>query len=82
VEARYPSDASALEFEETLDAQGIRYESRGSGGSEWRSILVYLLPFLLFMGFWVFLMRRSQEKGRESRRGDSEGEPKAPDPYR
>jgi hypothetical protein len=44
LEARYPSDASALQFEELLDAQGIRYESRGSGDSAWWSILTYLLP--------------------------------------
>jgi ATP-dependent Zn protease len=82
VEARYPSDASALEFEETLDAQGIRYESRASGGSGWWSILVYLLPFLLFMGFWVFVMRRAQEKDRDRRRGEWQAEDRGPDPYR
>jgi ATP-dependent Zn protease len=74
VEARYPSEQSALEFERTLDAQGIRYESRASGGSGWWSILTYLLPFVLFMGFWVFLMRRGQEKRSDGRRGDLEGE--------
>ncbi len=86
VEAHYPSDLSALEFERLLDQQGIRHESQGSGNgsSAWWSILTYLLPFVLFFGFWVFLMRRSQEKARNGRRG--EGEPEAedrgPDPYR
>jgi ATP-dependent Zn protease len=82
VEARYPSDASALEFERTLDAQGIRYESRASGGSAWWAILTYLLPFVLFMGFWVFLMRRAQEKGPDRRRGEADAEDRGSDPYR
>jgi ATP-dependent Zn protease len=76
VEARYPSDLSALEFERLLDAQGIRHESRASGDGDsarW-SILTYLLPFALFMGFWVFLMRRSQGRGRDGRIGELEGE--------
>jgi cell division protease FtsH len=90
LEARYPSDASALQFEELLDAQGIRYESRGSGDSAWWSILTYLLPFVLFFGFWIFLMQRVQGKGRDGRKGDSEGEARGeagdtgthPDTYR
>ena len=75
VEARYPSDLSALEFERALDERGIRHESRGGGGgTAWWPILTYLFPFLLFMGFWVFLMRRHQEKAADRRRGESEGE--------
>jgi cell division protease FtsH len=92
LEAHYPSDLSALEFERLLDQRGIRHESRGSGDGDsalW-SILIYLLPFVLFMGFWVFLMRRSQEKGADRRRGEWEGEPRGqaddtgthPDAYR
>jgi ATP-dependent Zn protease len=79
-----------LQFEELLDAQGIRYESRGSGDSAWWSILTYLLPFALFFGFWIFLMQRVQGKGRDGRKGDSEGEARGqagetgtqPDTYR
>jgi cell division protease FtsH len=75
LEARYPSDLSALEFERALDEQGIRHESRaGGGGTAWFSILTYLLPFLLFMGFWVYLMKRSQEKTMDRRREESEAE--------
>jgi cell division protease FtsH len=77
VEARYPSDLSALEFERLLDQQGIRHESRGAGGggTAWWSILTYLHPFVLFMGFWVYMMSRSQGKGADRRRGKSEAEP-------
>ena len=82
VEARYPTDQSALEFEKTLDAQEIPYESRGSGGWAWWSILTYLLPFVLFFGFWIFLMSRSQGKRRNGRRGDLEGESEGSDPFR
>ena len=74
VEANYPTEQSALEFEKTLDAQGIRYESRNSGGSDRWSALTYLLPFVLFGAFWIFLLRRHQGKGQNGRRGDLEGE--------
>jgi cell division protease FtsH len=92
LETHYPSDLSALEFERLLDQQGIRHESRvsGDGDSAWWSILTYLFPFLLFMGFWVFLMRRGQGNDPDRRRGDSEAEPRGQaddpgtyrDPYR
>ena len=74
VEANYPTERSALEFERALDAQGIRYESRNSGGTSWWSALTYLLPFVLFGAFWIFLLRRHQGKGQNGRRGDLEGE--------
>ena len=74
VEANYPTDQSALEFERTLDAQGISYESRNSGGTSWWSALTYLLPFVLFGAFWILLLRRHQGKGQNGRRGDLEGE--------
>ena len=91
LEARYPSDLSALEFERALDEQGIRHESRaGGGGTAWFSILAYLLPFVLFMGFWVYLMSRHQGKAADRRRGESEADHRGeaddpgryPDPYR
>lgn len=73
-EAHYPSDESALALEELLDDRGVAYDSTGSGRSAWGSILTYLLPFLLFIGFWIFLMRQVQGKGRDDRRGMSEAE--------
>ncbi len=57
-ESNYPSGASQLALEEELDAAGVRHDARGSGESSWWSFLTYLLPFVLFFGFWIFLMRR------------------------
>jgi cell division protease FtsH len=34
-----------------------------TGGSPWWSILTYILPFVLFFGFWIFLMNQVQGGG-------------------
>ena len=34
-----------------------------AGGSTWVSILTYVLPFILFLGFWLFLMNQMQGGG-------------------
>jgi cell division protease FtsH len=34
-----------------------------TGGSPWWSILPYILPFVLFFGFWIFLMNQVQGGG-------------------
>ncbi len=41
----------------------IPFDSKGTGDSAWWSILTYLLPFLLFFGFWIFLMNQVQGGG-------------------
>jgi cell division protease FtsH len=42
---------------------GVQVTSLSSSNSAWVSILVYLLPVLLVIGFVVFMMRRSQGAG-------------------
>jgi cell division protease FtsH len=73
LKSHYPSDESGLRLEELLEAEGIAHDSRGSGESAWWSILTYLLPFVLFFGFWIFLMQQVQGRGRTNRRGVSDG---------
>jgi cell division protease FtsH len=34
-----------------------------TGGSGWLGVLTYVLPFLLFLGFWLFLMNQVQGGG-------------------
>ncbi|MGZ4431515.1 MAG: ATP-dependent metallopeptidase FtsH/Yme1/Tma family protein, partial [Gaiellales bacterium] len=34
-----------------------------SGGSSWIGVLTYILPFVLFFGFWIFLMNQVQGGG-------------------
>ena len=41
--------------------QTINVESKSSNG--WLSLLTYVLPFLLFIGFWIFLMNQVQGGG-------------------
>jgi len=40
----------------------VQYE-RGSDGSIWTTMLVYLLPTVLLIAVWVYLMRRAQAGG-------------------
>ncbi|MDX6524071.1 MAG: cell division protease FtsH, partial [Gaiellales bacterium] len=39
------------------------YDGTTTGGSPWWSILTYILPFVLFFGFWIFLMNQVQGGG-------------------
>ncbi len=63
VKVNYPSDQSQVQFEDLLKEKGITYDSKGIGNAAWWSILTYLLPFLLFFGFWIFLMNQVQGGG-------------------
>src|ERR671913_548137 len=59
----YPSDISAFEVEKVLQKQGVTYDSKGKGGSWWSSLLISVLPFVLLIGFWIFLMNQVQGGG-------------------
>ena len=63
IKVNYPSDQSQIEFQNLLERKGITFDSKGVGDSGWWSILTYLLPFLLFFGFWIFLMNQMQGGG-------------------
>ena len=59
----YPSDQSQVQFQNTLQANHIAFDSKGTGSSPWWSILTSLLPFVLILGFWFFLMNQVQGGG-------------------
>jgi cell division protease FtsH len=61
--ANYPSDESQLAFESLLKEQGVKYDSKGTGGFSLTSLLISVLPFLLLIGFWIFLMNQVQGGG-------------------
>jgi cell division protease FtsH len=64
VKTNYPSDQSQSEFQQLLQGQNIQeFDSKGTGGSTWVSILTYILPFIIFLGFWIFLMNQMQGGG-------------------
>jgi cell division protease FtsH len=60
----YPTSGNAQpQLITLLGKQGITTKVEGTGGSSFLSILTYILPFLLFFGFWVFLMNQMQGGG-------------------
>ncbi len=63
LKVNYASDQAQIEFQNLLDEKGIEFDSKGIGGSSLWSILTYVLPFLLFFGFWIFLMNQMQGGG-------------------
>ena len=62
VRVNYASPDAQFRFQNLLERQGVVFDSRGTGGSSW-GFLVYLLPFVLFIGLWLFLMRSMQGGG-------------------
>jgi cell division protease FtsH len=59
----YPSDEAQLRLQQTLEEKGILFDSKGTGGFSIVSLLISLLPFLLLIGFWIFLMNQVQGGG-------------------
>jgi cell division protease FtsH len=39
------------------------YDVQGKASSGWLSLLTYILPFVIFIGFWIFLMNQVQGGG-------------------
>ena len=74
LESNYPTETAQLDLQHRLEAEGVHFDSKGTGGSAGWSILAYLLPFVLFFGFWIFLMNQ-RHKERESARTYSEDQP-------
>ena len=58
----YPDDSESAVVN-MLEREGIDTHVEGVGGSSFLSILTYILPFVLFFGFWLFLMNQMQGGG-------------------
>jgi cell division protease FtsH len=63
VTVHYPSDQSQLQFQRLLEAKKVTYDSKGTGGFSWAALIGSFLPFLLLIGFWIFLMNQVQGGG-------------------
>ena len=63
VKVNYPTPQSATQFQNLLEKKGVRFDSKGTGSSTWWSLLINLLPFVLLIGFWIFLMNQMQGGG-------------------
>jgi cell division protease FtsH len=46
-----------------LERNEVEIDVKGTGGSSLLSLLTYILPFILFFGFWIFLMNQMQGGG-------------------
>jgi cell division protease FtsH len=63
-EQAYPdSDSVQAQLFNQMDAHNVQVTVKGKGGSSLLSLLTYILPFVLFFGFWIFLMNQMQGGG-------------------
>jgi cell division protease FtsH len=58
----YPSNTEQSLLNQ-LDQYNVKTIVHGTGGSSLLSLLTYILPFVLFFGFWIFLMNQMQGGG-------------------
>ena len=61
-----PDNATQLEnqLQRAKDSGGLQdYNIEGTKSNGWLSLLTYVLPFLIFIGFWIFLMNQVQGGG-------------------
>ncbi len=63
VKVNYPTPQSATQFEDLLQRQNVTFDSKGTGSSAWWSLLISFLPFVILIGFWIFLMNQMQGGG-------------------
>ncbi|MDQ3425975.1 MAG: ATP-dependent zinc metalloprotease FtsH [Actinomycetota bacterium] len=63
VKVNYPTPQSATRFENLLAEQNVTFDSKGTGSSTWMSLLISVLPFVILIAFWIFLMNQMQGGG-------------------
>jgi cell division protease FtsH len=59
----YPADQSIPQLTQILEDQNIKFDSKGTGGFSWVSAFFSLLPFIILIAFWIFLMNQVQGGG-------------------
>jgi cell division protease FtsH len=50
-------------LQRSLDQENVPYDVKGKGGGGWLSVLTYVLPFVIFLLFWLFIMNQMQGGG-------------------
>jgi cell division protease FtsH len=63
VVVHYASEEAQLEFQNVLQDNNITWDSKGTGSSPWWSLLTAILPFVILIAFWIFLMNQVQGGG-------------------
>jgi cell division protease FtsH len=59
----YPPNTEESLVDLLKQSQTTQTTVHGTGGSSLLSLLTYILPFILFFGFWIFLMNQMQGGG-------------------
>jgi cell division protease FtsH len=60
----YPQAATGQILKlEQAHLQPANFNVEGTGSSPWLSILTYILPFLIFIGLWIFILNHVQGGG-------------------
>ena len=59
----YPTPQSATDFQNLLERENVRFDSKGTGSSPWWSLIISVLPFVILIAFWIFLMNQVQGGG-------------------
>ena len=62
----YPDDYAGTlinEAQNDIPGQGAGLDVQGKTSNGWLSLLTYILPFVIFIGFWIFLMNQVQGGG-------------------
>jgi cell division protease FtsH len=61
----YPTGAPSTTLVQLAQAhvEPQNFDVAGTGSSGWLSLLTYILPFIIFIGFWIFLMNQVQGGG-------------------
>src|SRR6188474_411861 len=78
-ETGYPDNYEPALISE-LRKNDVAVSVKGKGGSNWLSLLTYILPFVLLLAFWIFLMNSVQGGGsRVMSFGKSRAKRMAPD---
>ncbi|MDQ3379363.1 MAG: ATP-dependent zinc metalloprotease FtsH [Actinomycetota bacterium] len=63
VKVNYPTPQSATNFQNLLEQENIKFDSKGTGSSPWWSLVISVLPFVIIIAFWIFLMNQMQGGG-------------------
>jgi cell division protease FtsH len=58
----YPESATGFLFAQWQGAPSA-FDVKSKSTSGWLSLLTYILPFIIFIGFWIFLMNQVQGGG-------------------
>jgi len=62
----YP-DNTEPQMVKTLEQNQVGIDVRGKGGGGWITVLTYVLPFVIFLLFWLFIINQMQGGGSKVR---------------